>query len=49
MRYPKTLAAWCMVLFFLVFGIVAFWSFSGSNIVLGILALGAAILTFIGR
>lgn len=49
MKFPKTLAAWCIVLFFLVFGIVSFWSFQGSDIVLGILALGAAILTFIGK
>jgi len=48
-RFPKTLAAWCMFLFFLVFGITVFWSFSHSNTVLGVLALATALLTIIGR
>jgi len=49
MRTPKTLAGWCTVLFFLFFGINAFFSMSFFPMLIGILALGAAVFTFIGR
>jgi hypothetical protein len=46
---PKTLAGWCTVLFFLIFGLNAFVAIPSANLIVGILALGAAIFTFIGR
>ena len=49
MRTPSSLAAWCTILFFLIYGLAAFFAFPASNIILGILALGAAIFTLIGR
>jgi hypothetical protein len=49
MRTPTSLSGWCTVLFFLVYGLAAFFAFPMSNIILGILALGAAIFTLIGR
>jgi hypothetical protein len=49
MRTPTSLAGWCTVLFFLVYGLAAFVPFPMANIILGILALGAAIFTLIGR
>ncbi len=49
MKMPKTISAWCMVLFFLLFGISAFVSVgSFLPILLGILALGVAVFTFLG-
>lgn len=52
MMMPKTIAGWCTVLFFLIFGLMnlvpgfqgGFWPF-----IVGILALGAAVFTFIGK
>jgi hypothetical protein len=38
-----------MVLFFLIYGIAAFLAFPMSGIILGILALGVALFTFLGR
>jgi hypothetical protein len=49
MSMPKTIAAWCTVLFFLLYGIAAFFAFPMSATIVGILALGAAIFTFIGK
>ncbi len=52
MVMPKTLAAWCTVLFFLWFGLGTFLPFlMGSPIIYlgGLLALGAAVFTFLGR
>jgi hypothetical protein len=49
MKMPKTIAGWCTVLFFLVYGINAFFALSFAAMLLGILALGAAIFTFIGK
>ena len=47
---PKTLAAWCMVLFFLLYGLQYFISsLSFLPILTALLALGAAVFTFIGR
>lgn len=49
MKTPNSIAGWCTVLFFLLYGIAAFVAFPMSGAVLGILALGAAIFTFLGR
>ena len=49
MKTPKTIAGWCTVLFFLVFGLTAFTGIPMSGQILGVLALGAAIFTFIGK
>lgn len=49
MSMPKTIAGWCTVLFFLLYGIAAFVAFPMSAQILGILALGAAIFTFLGK
>ncbi len=52
MVMPKTIAAWCTALFFLWFGLSVFISAlmaSPFNYVGAILALGAAVFTFLGR
>ncbi len=52
MVMPKTIAAWCTALFFLWYGLGVFLPFlMGSPIVYlgGLLALGAAVFTFLGR
>ncbi len=47
MRMPNTIAAWCTILFFLFFGLATFIPGIPMAIA-GILALGAAVFTFIG-
>lgn len=52
MSMPKTLAGWCTVLFFLWYGLGAFVPalMGGTMSYVGaILALGAAVFTFIGK
>jgi len=50
MSMPKTIAGWCTVLFFLFYGLAAFIPAAASMPWLtGILALGAAVFTFLGR
>ncbi len=49
MNLPKTIAAWCQILFFLVFGINSFVAIPMGPIILGVLALGVAIFTFLGK
>jgi len=49
MNMPKTIAGWCTVLFFLFYGINAFFAMSFFPMLIGILALGAAVFTFIGK
>ncbi len=50
MRMPTSIATWCLILFFLLYGLSAFGlAFSGLSIILGILALGVAVFTFIAR
>lgn len=54
MVMPKSLAGWCTALFFLWYGLGALLPslglMSGTlGIVGGILALGAAVFTFLGR
>ena len=49
MQMPKTIAAWCMILFFLVTGINAFVAIPLGGIIIGVLALGAAVFTFLNK
>jgi hypothetical protein len=45
---PNSLSAWCLILFFLLYGLSAF-GLAIPGIILGLLALGVAIFTLIGR
>jgi len=51
MVMPKTIAAWCTVLFFLLFGLQVIMQAQGGfwPFLVGIPALGAAVFTFIGK
>ena len=49
MRLPKTIATWCVVLFFLVYGINAFVAVPSFVVIAGVLAIGVAVFTFLGR
>jgi hypothetical protein len=49
MKTPKTIAGWCMVLFFLLYGISAFFAFPMANFIVGGLAIATAIFTLIGK
>lgn len=48
MRMPNSLSTWCLILFFLFYGLQAF-GLGIPSIILGLLALGVAIFTLIGR
>lgn len=48
MNMPNSLAAWCTILFFLLYGLSTFIA-GIPAILIGILALGAAVFTLIGR
>ena len=48
MRMPNSLSTWCLVLFFLLYGLSAF-GLAIPSVILGLLALGVAIFTLIGR
>jgi hypothetical protein len=48
MRMPNSLSAWCLILFFLFYGLSAF-GLAIPGAILGLLALGVAIFTLIGR
>ncbi len=48
MRMPNSLATWCLILFFLLFGLSYFVS-AIPGVLIGILALGVAVFTLIGR
>jgi len=48
MNMPSSLSAWCLILFFLLYGLSAF-GLAIPGIILGLLALGVAIFTLIGR
>jgi len=48
MNMPNSLSAWCLILFFLFYGLSAF-GLAIPGIILGLLALGVAIFTLIGR
>ena len=49
MSMPKTIAAWCTVLFFIWYGVNAFVALPAAAIVGGILALGIAVFTLLGK
>jgi len=48
MNMPNSLAAWCLILFFLFYGLSAF-GLAIPAIIMGLLALGVAVFTLIGR
>jgi hypothetical protein len=48
MRFPSSLATWCLILFFLFYGLAAF-GMAIPNIIMGLLALGVAIFSLISR
>jgi len=48
MNMPNSLAAWCTLLFFLLYGLSTFIP-GIPEILIGILALGVAVFTLIGR
>jgi hypothetical protein len=48
MNMPSSLAGWCTILFFLLYGLSAL-GLAIPGIILGILALGVAVFTLIGR
>ncbi len=48
MKMPKTISAWCMVLFFLLFGVNYFLANSTVGLIVALLALATAVLTFLG-
>ena len=48
MRMPNSIATWCLILFFLFYGLSAF-GLGIPGIIMGLLALGVAIFTLIGR
>jgi hypothetical protein len=48
MRFPNSIATWCLILFFLFYGLNVL-GLAIPAIILGLLALGVAIFTLIGR
>ena len=48
MNMPNSISAWCLILFFLLYGLSAL-GLAIPGIILGLLALGVAIFTLIGR
>ena len=48
MRLPNLLSAWCMILFFLFFGLQLL-GVGIPSVIVGLLALGVAVFTLIGR
>ena len=48
MNMPSSLAGWCTILFFLFFGL-SLLGLAIPSVIIGILALGAAVFTLIGR
>lgn len=48
MNMPNTIANWCLVLFFLFFGLQLL-GLAIPSLIIGLLALGVAIFTLIGR
>jgi hypothetical protein len=45
---PNSIATWCLILFFLFYGLQAF-GLAIPAIILALLALGVAIFTLVGR
>ena len=48
MRTPNSIAAWCTILFFLLFGL-SLLGLPMPGVITGLLAVGAAVFTLIGR
>ena len=48
MRLPSSIATWCLILFFFFFGLSEL-GMAIPGIIIGLLALGVAIFTLIGR
>jgi hypothetical protein len=48
MNMPSSIAGWCTILFFLFFGL-SLLGLAIPSVIIGILALGAAVFTLIGR
>lgn len=48
MRMPTSIATWCLILFFLFYGLQAF-GLAIPAIILALLALGVALFTLVGR
>ena len=48
MRMPNSIATWCLILFFLLYGLSAF-GMAIPGLIMGLLALGVAIFSLIGR
>jgi hypothetical protein len=48
MRLPNSIATWCLILFFFFFGLSEL-GMAIPAIIIGLLALGVAIFTLIGR
>ena len=48
MNMPSSLAGWCTILFFLLFGL-SLLGLAIPSVIIGILALGVAVFTLIGR
>lgn len=48
MTMPTSIATWCLILFFLLYGLSAF-GLAIPGILMGLLALGVAIFSLIGR
>ena len=49
MKLPSSIAGWCMLLYFLWVGVGAFVALPMSATIGGILALGYAVFTLIGK
>jgi hypothetical protein len=52
MAMPKSIAIWCTILFFLLYGLAQFVPMLMGGFfpfILGILALGIAVFTFLGK
>ena len=48
MRMPNSIATWCLILFFFLYGLSAL-GLVIPGVILGLLALGVALFTLIGR
>jgi hypothetical protein len=46
-RVPNSIATWCLILFFLFYGLSAL-GLAVPGIILGLLALGVAVFSFLG-
>ena len=49
MKLPKTIAGWCTLVFFLVFGINALVAIPSGGIITGVLAIGVAVFTVLDK